>query len=57
MRRRWQKAKPQKEIKFFKSNLQIKSEEVFLIDESGIITRIMLPKEVNTKIHASQILG
>ena len=28
----------------------------FLIDESGIITRIMLPKEVNTKIHASQIL-
>lgn len=29
----------------------------FLIDESGIITRIMLPKEVNTKIHASQILG
>ena len=29
----------------------------FLIDEAGIITRIMLPKEVNTKIHASQILG
>ena len=29
----------------------------FLIDEKGIITRIMLPKEVNTKIHASQILG
>jgi peroxiredoxin Q/BCP len=28
----------------------------FLIDEAGIITRIMLPKEVNTKIHASQIL-
>ncbi|MDD5185336.1 MAG: thioredoxin-dependent thiol peroxidase [Paludibacter sp.] len=29
----------------------------FLLDESGIITRIMLPKEVNTKIHAEQILG
>ncbi len=29
----------------------------FLLDESGVITRIMLPKEVNTKIHASQILG
>jgi thioredoxin-dependent peroxiredoxin len=29
----------------------------FLIDETGIINRIMLPKEVNTKIHASQILG
>jgi len=28
----------------------------FIIDEKGIITRIMLPKEVNTKIHASQIL-
>jgi thioredoxin-dependent peroxiredoxin len=28
----------------------------FLIDETGTITRIMLPKEVNTKIHASQIL-
>jgi thioredoxin-dependent peroxiredoxin len=28
----------------------------FLLDEKGIITRIMLPKEVNTKIHASQIL-
>lgn len=35
MRRRWQKAKPQKEIKFFKANYQIKAEEVFLIDESG----------------------
>jgi len=29
----------------------------FIIDETGTITRIMLPKEVNTKIHASQILG
>lgn len=29
----------------------------FLIDETGTITRIMLPKEVNTKIHASQIIG
>ncbi|MFM2293150.1 MAG: hypothetical protein RIS29_2963 [Bacteroidota bacterium] len=28
----------------------------FIIDENGIITRIMLPKEVNTKIHAEQIL-
>lgn len=28
----------------------------FIIDESGTITRIMLPKEVNTKIHAEQIL-
>jgi thioredoxin-dependent peroxiredoxin len=28
----------------------------FIIDETGIITRIMLPKEVNTKIHAEQIL-
>jgi peroxiredoxin Q/BCP len=29
----------------------------FIIDETGTITRIMLPKEVNTKVHASQILG
>lgn len=29
----------------------------FLLDESGVITRIILPKEVNTKIHAEQILG
>ena len=28
----------------------------FIIDETGSITRIMLPKEVNTKTHASQIL-
>jgi translation initiation factor IF-3 len=35
MRRRWQKAKPQKEEKFFKANNQIKTDEVFLIDESG----------------------
>jgi len=28
----------------------------FILDETGIITRIMLPKEVNTKTHASQIL-
>ena len=28
----------------------------FIIDEKGIITRIMLPKEVNTKNHAAQIL-
>ncbi len=29
----------------------------FLIDENGIITRIIGPKEVKTKEHASQILG
>jgi peroxiredoxin Q/BCP len=29
----------------------------YLIDETGIITRIILPKEVNTKDHATQILG
>lgn len=29
----------------------------FLLDENGIITRIMLPKEVNTKTHAEQILA
>lgn len=29
----------------------------FLIDETGTITRIILPKEVNTKEHAAQILG
>ncbi len=28
----------------------------FIIDETGTITRIMLPKEVNTKNHAQQIL-
>ncbi len=28
----------------------------FLIDENGIITRVMGPKEVKTKIHADQIL-
>jgi len=28
----------------------------FLLDETGKITRVMLPKEVNTKNHASQIL-
>lgn len=28
----------------------------FIIDETGTITRIILPKEVNTKEHASQIL-
>ena len=28
----------------------------FLLDENGVITRIMGPKEVKTKIHASQIL-
>jgi peroxiredoxin Q/BCP len=28
----------------------------FLIDETGIISRIILPKEVNTKTHAQQIL-
>jgi len=28
----------------------------FLLDETGTITRIMLPKEVNTKNHAAQIL-
>jgi peroxiredoxin Q/BCP len=29
----------------------------FIIDETGTITRIMLPKEVNTKTHAEQILA
>lgn len=28
----------------------------FIIDETGTITRIILPKEVNTKNHADQIL-
>lgn len=28
----------------------------FLLNEAGIITRIILPKEVNTKEHAAQIL-
>jgi len=28
----------------------------FILDVTGTITRIMLPKEVNTKTHASQIL-
>jgi len=28
----------------------------FLIDEKGIITRIILPKEVKTKVHALQII-
>jgi len=28
----------------------------FLINETGTITRIILPKEVNTKEHAGQIL-
>lgn len=34
MRRKWRRAKP-KVQKFFKSNKQIRSEEVFLIDENG----------------------
>jgi thioredoxin-dependent peroxiredoxin len=29
----------------------------FLIDEKGIMTRIIFPKEVNTKNHASQVIG
>jgi Peroxiredoxin len=29
----------------------------FILDEIGTITRIILPKEVNTKNHASQIVG
>ena len=29
----------------------------FLIDETGTITRIILPKEVNTKNHAAQIIN
>lgn len=29
----------------------------FLLDETGVITRIILPKEVNTKDHASQIIS
>ena len=28
----------------------------FIIDENGVIERVMLPKEVNTKNHAEQIL-
>ncbi len=28
----------------------------FILDETGIISRILLPKEVNTKEHAAQIL-
>ena len=28
----------------------------FIIDETGTITRVILPKEVNTKEHAAQIL-
>lgn len=28
----------------------------FILDETGTVTRIMLPKEVNTKTHALQIL-
>ncbi len=28
----------------------------YIIDETGIITRIILPKEINTKTHAQQIL-
>jgi peroxiredoxin Q/BCP len=28
----------------------------FLIDETGTIIRVILPKEVNTKEHAAQIL-
>ena len=28
----------------------------FIIDETGTITRILLPKEINTKNHAAQIL-
>lgn len=37
MRRKWQRAKPQKEIKFFRSNRQITCPEVFLIDENNEI--------------------
>ncbi|HLP03970.1 MAG TPA: thioredoxin-dependent thiol peroxidase [Paludibacter sp.] len=29
----------------------------FLIDENGVITRVIPPKEVNTKDHSSQILS
>ena len=29
----------------------------FIINEEGIVERIMLPKEIKTKDHASQILG
>lgn len=29
----------------------------FLLDETGVIARIILPKEVNTKDHASQIIS
>lgn len=37
MRRNWQKAKVQKEVKVFLANEKIKEEEVFLIDENGDI--------------------
>jgi translation initiation factor IF-3 len=49
MRRRWQKAKPQKEIKFFKSNHQIKSDNVFLIDETGENVGVMTLQAAITK--------
>jgi peroxiredoxin Q/BCP len=29
----------------------------FIIDESGLIEQIILPKQVNTKEHAAQILN
>ncbi len=29
----------------------------YLVDENGVITRIFLPKEIKTKIHAEQILA
>lgn len=29
----------------------------FVIDEKGVVERIITPKEVKTKEHASQILG
>lgn len=29
----------------------------FIIDENGVIERIILPKEIKTKIHGEQILG
>ena len=29
----------------------------FIIDENGVVERIILPKEIKTKIHGEQILG
>ena len=54
MRRKWQRAKPQKEVKFFKSNRQITSPEVFLIDENNDIIGAMSTAEA---IERAESLG